>query len=93
MTNYSTKPQTIYSSTFSTYGTLHVLKGCGEAYANADYWKNFTIVEDAVDPNPTGIRNVTLKEGESKKYDLSGKPIYGKAKGLVIVNGKKIVEE
>lgn len=28
-----------------------MIKGCKEAYANAEYWKKFTIIEDAVDPS------------------------------------------
>ena len=49
----SSTPQSISSKTFTEYGTLHVLPGCKEVYQNADYWKNFTIVEDATDPNKT----------------------------------------
>jgi len=30
------------------YGTLRVPSGCKEAYANAEYWKNFDIVENEV---------------------------------------------
>ncbi len=48
VTNLSKTPQPIAATTFSTYGTLHVLPGCKEAYEAAEYWKNFTIVEDAV---------------------------------------------
>ena len=57
VTNYSSTPQSIYSSTFSNYGTLHVLPGCKEAYSKALYWKNFTIVEDAVIEREPGDLN------------------------------------
>lgn len=50
ITNLSFTPQAISSNTFSMYGTLHVPPGCKGAYENANYWKNFTIVEDAVIP-------------------------------------------
>lgn len=48
VTNLSLTPQAIDETTFySTYATLHVLPGCKKAYENAEFWKNFTIVEDA----------------------------------------------
>ncbi len=48
ITNMAIVPQTITSNTFSTYSgvTLHVLEGCKDAYAVANYWKDFTIVDD-----------------------------------------------
>lgn len=51
ITNYADQPQNITSDTFHgvTDATLHVKKGCKKEYANADVWKNFTIVEDADD--------------------------------------------
>ena len=57
VTNYSSTPQSISSGTFSNYGTLHVLPGCKEAYSKANYWKNFTIVEDAVIEREPGDLN------------------------------------
>lgn len=55
-TNYSTTPQTIEEGTFSDVpfeytdvsrkAKLHVLEGCGEAYASAPYWNRFNIIED-----------------------------------------------
>lgn len=44
--NQASRPQTIYETTFSQYGTLHVLMTRKNAFAAADYWKNFEIVED-----------------------------------------------
>ena len=58
--NLSREPQAIFDDCFSKYGTLHVLKGCKEAYENTDYWKNFTIVEDAVDPFKPQCANPTI---------------------------------
>lgn len=61
ITALSTTPPTCASSgTFSKYGTLHVLPGCKAAYQNADVWKNFTIVEDAIDPY-----RIVLADGET----------------------------
>lgn len=44
--NLSVTPQSIGQNTFTKYGTLHVYKGYKSAYASADYWKNFEIVDD-----------------------------------------------
>lgn len=60
VTNLSREPQTIAKNVFAVYGTLHVLPGCKAAYESAAYWKNFNIVEDAVDPNVP-----TLIDGEA----------------------------
>ena len=46
VTNLNSEPQIIEQDTFSTYGTLHVWPGCKEAFKKADFWKEFTIVED-----------------------------------------------
>lgn len=54
VTNLALTPQTISDDTFTTYGTLHVLKGLKGIYEAADGWKNFTIVDDAR-PNNTII--------------------------------------
>lgn len=64
VTNLSRVPQSIGKNVFAVYGTLHVLSGCKEAYEAAAYWKNFTIVEDAVDPNVP-----TLKDGDAYTLD------------------------
>lgn len=50
VTCLASNPPSCYSSSFGTYGTLHVLPGCGDAYRATDYWNNFNIVEDAVMP-------------------------------------------
>jgi hypothetical protein len=43
----SRTPQPITEGVFTTYGDLHVLPGCKEAYEAADFWKKFNIIEDA----------------------------------------------
>lgn len=62
-------PPTLSESACNEYGTLHVRKGCGAAYANAPYWSNFTIVEDAVE-NPNTVYaecvRVSTKSSEAK---------------------------
>lgn len=42
----ATTPPEIEDLTFWKYGTLRVPAGSKEAYAAADYWKNFEIIED-----------------------------------------------
>ncbi len=51
ITNLATTPQEISKSTFGKYEgvTLHVLPGCKAAYESAAVWKDFQIVDDAVD--------------------------------------------
>ena len=48
--SYAEVPPTIYSNTFTVYtndnATLHVVKGCKEAYAEADYWEYFVNITD-----------------------------------------------
>ncbi len=46
ITNLSITPQ-IINLVFNAYDCiLHVISGCGSAYQAANYWKNFTIVEE-----------------------------------------------
>ena len=70
VTNLSTTPQKIDEFTFSTYGTLHVLPGCKAKYEAVDFWKNFTIIEDAT----TGINVVKDSSTISadKIFSISG---------------------
>lgn len=67
----TTPPEFEWSNeAFSYYGTLHVKKGCKEAYSNAPYWNNFNIVEDA----DAGIQEYTykpmLEEGMVWNYEM-----------------------
>ena len=83
VTNLATTPQKIVDGTFSKYGTLHVLPGCKAKYEAADYWKKFTIVEDAKGSGTTGVADVEadndIKDG---KYIIDGKVV-------IVRNGKK----
>ena len=89
ITNLATTPQIINSWTFSQYGTLHVLPGCKAKYEAADYWKNFTIEEDAT----TGIDAVegTSPISTDKIFSISGQQLDKTKKGVNIINGKKIL--
>ena len=85
---------------------LYVLKGCEEAYRNAEEWQNFNIIEMG-----TGIGEVKSEDPltpfrgnekcEDAVYDLSGRKVnfqfstfnsQFRKKGLYIQNGKKVVK-
>ena len=90
VTNLSIIPQSIDESVFDTYGDLHVLNGCKEAYQNAEGWKNFNIIEDAEEI--LGISNIGAEAISSNKiYTLSGKRLPVPQKGINIINRKKVV--
>ena len=83
VTNLAKTPQKISDKTFTKYGTLHVLPGCKAAYKAANYWKNFTIVEDAKGPGTTGVADVEADNGmKDGKYLIDGKVV-------IVRNGKK----
>ena len=85
VTNLAKTPQKIGDKTFQKYGTLHVLPGCKAAYEAADYWKNFTILEDAVDTlsGTTGVADIEADNGmKDGKYLIDGKVV-------IVRNGKK----
>ncbi|MBQ0073471.1 MAG: leucine-rich repeat protein, partial [Prevotella sp.] len=67
VTNLSLQPQPIKSNTFFEYGKLHVLQGCKDIYGKAEYWRNFTIEEDAVEPKPQcAIPTIEIINGNVK---------------------------
>ncbi|WP_081835027.1 leucine-rich repeat domain-containing protein [Bacteroides sp. Ga6A1] len=85
VTNLAKTPQKIGDKTFTKYGTLHVLPGCKATYEAADYWKNFTILEDAVDTlsGTTGVADIEADNGmKDGKYIIDGKVV-------IVRNGKK----
>lgn len=81
VTNLSTTPQKIYpySYTFRTYGTLHVLPGCGDAYRAASVWNNFTIMEDAIAP--------VTASGDCGEYGDNVKWCYYEESKKLIISG------
>ena len=83
VTNLAKTPQKIGDKTFTKYGTLHVLPGCKAAYKAADYWKNFTIIEDANGSGTTEVADVDADNGmKDGKYLIDGKVV-------IVRNGKK----
>ena len=90
VTNLAKTPQKIGDKTFTKYGTLHVLPGCKAAYEAAEYWKNFTIVEDAVDiqSETTGIADAKTDNGmKDGKYIVGGKLVIVKDGKTYNLNG------
>ena len=83
VTNLAKTPQKIGDKTFTKYGTLHVLPGCKAAYKAANYWKNFTIIEDANGSGTTEVADVEADNGiKDGKYLIDGKVV-------IVRNGKK----
>ena len=89
VTNLATTPQIISSETFEVYGTLHVLPGCKAKYEAADYWKYFTIVEDAT--TSIDVVEGTPTISSDRIFSISGQQFDKTKKGLNIINGKKIL--
>lgn len=91
LTNLARQPQVIRDDTFATYGTLHVQKGCKQAYLADENWAKFKIVEDAEDPQETGISRVG-EETAVPAYRLDGQVFQGTIrKGVYIRGGRKFV--
>ena len=91
ITNYATTPQEIEGHTFNDYDNviLHVLPGYKAVYEAANYWSRFTIVEDFT----TGIDAVegSAAISEDKIFSISGQQLDKAAKGMNIINGKKVL--
>lgn len=91
----TTPPEFEWSNeAFSYYGTLHVKKGCKEAYSNAPYWNNFNIVEDADAPGSSAIEDIVCDNPArvSGIYDLQGRKLTSAPeKGIYIKDGRKMV--
>ena len=85
VTNYSLIPQQISDDVFSVYGTLHVLPGCKSLYKDADYWKNFDIVEDAVINGIVSVSASSPKAILTGIYDTSGKELPATQPGINII--------
>ena len=91
ITNYATTPQEIEGHTFNDYDNviLHVLPGYKAVYEAANYWGRFTIVEDLT----TGIDIVegSAMISDDKIFSISGQRLDKAAKGVNIINGKKVL--
>ena len=89
VTVLSANPPTMSNSSLDSDATIHVLAGCKTAYEAAEYWNKFTIVEDAT----TGIDAVEgpATISSDKIFSISGQRLDKAAKGVNIINGKKVL--
>ena len=99
---YAETPCRISENTFNYKCTLHVPYGCREKYKKADYWKNFTNIEEiekesaseGLVSGETGVAPAVLTDdaaSDGQFYDLQGRPADGTRKGIYIRNGKKVL--
>ncbi len=86
----TTPPSLFHSESLPNHYTciIHVLPGCKAAYENAEIWKDYTIIDDAI----ANIRPVSF-ERETYIYDLTGKvgTQLQQVPHIIIKNGKKYV--
>ena len=85
----SKTPPALSNVAFEKYTTFHILAGCKAAYEAVEFWKNFTIVEDAT----TGIDAVDSPAtiSSNKIFSISGQRLDKAVKGMNIINGKKVM--
>ena len=86
------KPFPIGEETFlwATEATLFVPYGSKELYRSTEGWKLFTNIVEMED---TGIHSVTNPEADNMMYDLRGNRIIAPRKGIIIKNGKKLINK
>lgn len=68
--------------------TLYVPEGFKARYQLADVWKEFFTISEF---DPTGIPQVVANEKTPRIFDLSGRRLNRPRKGLLIINGKKVL--
>ena len=93
ITSLNPTPPAIALYTFSsntTYMTdLYVPTGSKAAYQAADYWKEFTIIEEI---DVTGVQSIHADRHQNAiVYDLNGRRHDAPTKGVSIINGRKVL--
>ena len=90
ITSLNTTPPAITEKTFSSYdATLMVPTGSKSSYESADYWKNFTNIEEI---DVTGVEGIRMeKRQDGKVYDLNGRRLSAPTKGINVMDGKKVL--
>lgn len=87
---YTAAPQMYPEDPVEPTATLYVPVGSKDAYSQADYWKEFSHIEEMSSPtdiSTTEMRNVM---GSSDVYNLQGVRVSDTSKkGVYIKNGKK----
>ena len=89
VTILSKTPPALSNVTFQSYTTFHIPAGCKAAYETVEFWKDFTIIEDAT----TGIDVVESPAtiSSDKIFSISGQRLDKAVKGMNIINGKKVM--
>jgi len=89
----------VFLDSYIEYATLHVAKGCIDAYKAAEPWKSF---KNIVEEDATGINDIENPAVTEPfdVYDLNGHKVLtqvtsldGLPQGLYIVNSKKILKK
>ena len=90
VTSLNPTPPSINSSTFKSYtATLKVPKGSKAAYQTADYWKEFTNINEI---DVTGVKDIHMDNHQNTViYDLNGRKLVTPTKGVCIINGRKVL--
>lgn len=85
VTCYAKEPPVIWDKTFFKYGTLHVQPGCGDVYSQAEFWMNFTIVEDADNISSPTSGSASSQVISQRYFDSAGKEMTHPERGITIV--------
>jgi hypothetical protein len=90
VTSLNTTCPAIESNSFSSAksATLYVPYGCGEKYSNANYWKDFSKIEELA---PSSVARVKANENaDDVWYSVSGVKLDTGVKGINIHKGRKV---
>ena len=83
-----TASENVFSSDAYNNACLYVPTGRKFAYEKTAPWSNFYIVE----MDFTGIEELKSENGKVKTiYDINGRAVENPAKGIYIINGKKVI--
>lgn len=82
----------VFYSWWNLYDSATLYCPDPEAYSTTGGWENFTDIRDISRGTTTAIRTATgEEEGSTAVYDLNGRRVEKLAKGLYIINGKKVL--
>ena len=91
--NYPNVERNTFENSYLDYVTLHVPAESLNNYKNHEVWGKFMAVVP-IEDEETNIERVTMTNGTGSApviYNLNGQRINSPAKGLNIINGRKVV--